>query len=151
MLKIPGKAKSHRPASVELVPDLGAVKVQVKLKDGSFRCVSPRVADTHRALMAVSEMNDMGHDVFFPRCDRGNRRMRTTWAAVQSWSSTERTVAHHFEVQQHRSILITLSAGADWEFDGQNREDGEQVVGACRAVSPRNPSQVVRVDRARLV
>ena len=67
VLKIPGKAKSHRPASVELVPDLGAVKVQVKLKDGSFRRVSPRVADTHRALMAVSEMNDMGHDVFFPR------------------------------------------------------------------------------------
>ena len=29
--------------------------------------VNPRVADTHRALMAVSEMNDMGHDVFFPK------------------------------------------------------------------------------------
>ena len=45
--------------------------MQVKLKDGSLRCVNPRVADTHRALMAVSERNDMGHDVFFRRSDRG--------------------------------------------------------------------------------
>ena len=71
--KTPGKAKSCRPASGKLLPDFGARKVQVKLQDRSFRCVSPRVADTHRALMAVSEMNDMGHDVFFPRSDRGNK------------------------------------------------------------------------------
>ena len=32
--------------------------------------VNPRVADTHRALMAVSEMNVMGHDVPSPRSDR---------------------------------------------------------------------------------
>ena len=32
--------------------------------------VPPRVADTHRVLMVVSEMNDMGHDVFFSRSDR---------------------------------------------------------------------------------
>ena len=61
MLKIPDKAKNYRRAR----------KVQVKLKDGSFRCVNLRVADTHRAPMAVSEMNDMGHDVHFPRSDRG--------------------------------------------------------------------------------
>ena len=66
-----GKAKSYRLASGKLLPDLGARKVQVKLKDGSLRCVNPRVADTHRDLMAVSEMNDMGHDVVFPRSDRG--------------------------------------------------------------------------------
>ena len=30
-----------------------------------------RVADTHKALMAVSELNDMGHDVFAPRSDNG--------------------------------------------------------------------------------
>ena len=30
-----------------------------------------RVADTHRALMDVSEMNDICHDVFFRRSDRG--------------------------------------------------------------------------------
>ena len=31
----------------------------------------PSVADTHRALKAMSEMNDMVHDVFFPWSDRG--------------------------------------------------------------------------------
>jgi len=66
----PGKAKSYRPASGAVVPDLGTRKVQVRLSDGSQRIVNPRIADTHRALMAVSEMNDMGHDVFFPRTDR---------------------------------------------------------------------------------
>ena len=71
MLDMPGKANVYRPASGKLLPDLGARKVQVKLGDGSLRYVNPRVADTHRALMAVSEMNDMRHDVFFPRSDRG--------------------------------------------------------------------------------
>ena len=46
-------------------------KVQVKLKDECLRCVNPGVTNTHRALMAVSEMNDMGRDVFFQRSDRG--------------------------------------------------------------------------------
>ena len=55
----------------QALPDLGARKVQVNLRDGSLRYVNPRVADTHRALKAVSKMNDMGHDVFFPRSDRG--------------------------------------------------------------------------------
>ena len=71
MLQTPGKAKSCRPSSGKLLPDLAARKLKVKLKDGSLRHVNPRVADTHRALMAVSMMNDMGHDVFFPRSDRG--------------------------------------------------------------------------------
>ena len=71
VLKTPGKAKSNRPAWCKLLPDFGARKVQVKLKDGSFRCVNQRAADTHRALVAVSEMNDMGHDVFFPGSDTG--------------------------------------------------------------------------------
>ena len=71
MLDTPGKAKSYRPASGKLLPDLGARKVQVKLRDRSLRYVNPRVVNTHIALMAVSEMNDMGHDVFFPRSDRG--------------------------------------------------------------------------------
>ena len=71
MLNMSGKAKSYIPASGKLLPDLGARKVQVKLRDRSLRYVNPRVAYMHRALMAVSEMNDMGHDVFFPRSDRG--------------------------------------------------------------------------------
>ena len=69
--KTPSKAKSYRPASGKLLPDLGARKAQVRLPDSSFRCVSPRVADTHRALVAVSEMPEMGNGVFFPRSDRG--------------------------------------------------------------------------------
>ena len=56
MLQTPGKAKSYRPASGQLLPDLGARKVQVKPRDGSLRCVNPRVVGTHRALMAVLEM-----------------------------------------------------------------------------------------------
>ena len=59
MRQTPGNAKSYTSASGEPLPDLGARKVQVKLKDGSLRCVNPRVADTHKALIAVSEMNDM--------------------------------------------------------------------------------------------
>ena len=61
----PGKAKSYKLASGKLLPDLGVRNVQVKLKDGSLRYLNPRTADTHRALMAVSVMNDMSHDVFF--------------------------------------------------------------------------------------
>ena len=57
MLRTPGKVKSYRLAPGKLLPDLGARKVQVKLKDGSLRYVNPRCADTHRALMAMSEMN----------------------------------------------------------------------------------------------
>ena len=63
--KTSGKAKSYRPVSGKFLPDLGARKAQVRLQDRSFRCVNQRVA------MAVSEMNEMGHDVFFPRSDRG--------------------------------------------------------------------------------
>ena len=71
MLQTPGDAKSYRPASGRLLLDLGARTVQVKLKDRSLRYVNPRVADTHRALMTVSEMNRFGHDVLFSRKDWG--------------------------------------------------------------------------------
>ena len=49
MLDTPGKAKNHRPASVP---------------------------DTHIALMAISEMKDMRHDVFFPKRTKASRRTR---------------------------------------------------------------------------
>ena len=56
----------------------------------SLRYVNPRVADTHRALMAVSEMNDMGHDVFSPRSDRDRCVPQGQWheagARVSEWS-----------------------------------------------------------------
>ena len=57
MLQTASKAKSYGPASGKPSTDLGARKVQVKLKDGRY--VNPIVAYTHRALMAVSEMNDL--------------------------------------------------------------------------------------------
>ena len=70
MLQKTDKAKSYRLASGKLLPDLGARKVRVELKDGSLRYVNPRVSYTHRALVAVSEMNDKGHDAIFPRSER---------------------------------------------------------------------------------
>ena len=88
MLQTASKAKSYGPASGNPLPDLGARKVQVKLKDGRY--VNPIVADTHRALMAVSEMNELGHDVFFPGASEASRRMRTTRAVARSWSGRER-------------------------------------------------------------
>ena len=88
MLPTPGKAKSNRPASGKLLLDLCARKVQVKLEDGSLRSVNTRVADTHRALTVVSEMNDMGHDVFFPRSDRGIKA-HAYHEVAQSWGSRE--------------------------------------------------------------
>ena len=69
MLDTPGEANSYRPASCKLLPDVGTRNVQVKLRDGSLRYVNQRVADTYRALTVVSEMNDRGHDVFFPWSD----------------------------------------------------------------------------------
>ena len=88
MLPTPGKAKSNRPASGKLLLDLCARKVQVKLEDGSLRSVNTRVADTHRALTVVSEMNDMGHDVFFPGSDRGIKA-HAYHEVAQSWGSRE--------------------------------------------------------------
>ena len=67
MLDMPGKAKRYRPASSKLLPDLGARKVQVKLRDGSLRHVNPRVADTHRALMNDIEERHIMF-VFFTFC-----------------------------------------------------------------------------------
>ena len=55
--------------------------------------MNPRVADTHRALMAVSEMYDMGYDVFFPRERKRNQGVRVPprqWH--ERWSSRGRMV-----------------------------------------------------------
>ena len=69
--KLTYRMTGTRPEIVRCIVDVCTVsEVQVKLKDGSLRYVNPRIADAHRALMAVSVMNDMGHDVFFTRSDR---------------------------------------------------------------------------------
>ena len=86
MLDMPGKAKSYRPASGKLLP--------VKLGDAKcLKCVNSRDAVSHRALTAVSETNDMGHDVFFPWSDRGILGVRVpreqwheTGARESEWS-----------------------------------------------------------------
>ena len=136
MLDMPGKAKSYRPASGKLLPDLGARKVQVKLRDGSPRYVNPRVADTHRALMAVSEMNDMGHVVFFPRSDRRHQGIRVpreqwheTGARESEWSVrvAGRTCSiqpEYIEEQHTRSVFFTFCSGTDQGHDGQGYDCG---------------------------
>ena len=147
MLDMPGKAKSYRPASGKLLPDLGARKVQVKLRDVSLRYVNARVADTHRALMAVSEMNDMGHDVFFPRCDRGIKAY-----AYHESSGTKLQLERvngvfrfrtcpiqpeHIEERHIRSVFFTFCSGTDQGHDGQGYDCGPpKLTRACNAVSP---------------
>ena len=64
-----GAAVTVFPKSV--ADDCPMLDMSGKAKSYRLRYVNPRVADTHRALMAVSEINDMGHDVSFPRSDRG--------------------------------------------------------------------------------
>ena len=140
VLKTPGKAKSYRPASGKLLPDLGASKVQVKLQDRSFRCVSPRVAETHRALMAVSEMNEMGHDVFFPRSDRGIKAY-----AYHEGSGTKlelERVNGVFElpvelVPYKRTTSKSNNTRAARKPDEKHREDrAPKVIGARNAAGP---------------
>ena len=52
--------------------DLGARKVNGKLRGVSFRYANPRMAETPELLVAVSE-SDMSHDVFFPCHDKGTQ------------------------------------------------------------------------------
>ena len=42
-------------------------KVKIKLKDGSLRLMNMQMAEMHRDLIAVSEVNDAGHDAFISR------------------------------------------------------------------------------------
>ena len=150
MVDMPCKAKSYRPASSKLLPDLGARKVQVKLRDWSLRYVNPRVADTHGALMAVSGMNDMGHDVFFPRSDRGHQGVRVprkqwheTDARESEWSVrvANRTcpiLPEHIEEQHIRSVFFTCCSGTDQGHDGQGYGGcgPPKLTRVCNAESP---------------
>ena len=69
MLQTPGKQKELQAGQASFCQIFVRERCKVKLIDGSLKYVNPRVADTHRALMAVSEVNDMRHDVFFTRND----------------------------------------------------------------------------------
>ena len=146
MLDTPGKAKSYRPASGKLLPDLCAREVQVKLRDGSLRYPNPKVADTHRASMAVSEMNDSGHDVFFPRSDRGIKAYAyhassgTRLESVRSYRVASRTCPiqpEYIEEQHIRFVFFTSCSGKDQGHDGQGYDCGPpKLTGTYNAVSP---------------
>ena len=65
MLHTPGKAKSYRPASGK-----GCAKSAGQAQRRVPQEREPENCGFARALMAVSEMNDRGHNVFFARSDR---------------------------------------------------------------------------------
>ena len=114
-------------------------------KMGSLKYVNPRVADTHRALMAVSDTNEMGPDVFFPRRDRGIKAY-----AYHEGSGTK------LELEEGRKLrvelvpyslrtskngtsgscsFLTFGAGTDQRGDGQGCECGPpKLTGACVSV-----------------
>ena len=121
----------------------GARKVQVKLGDGSLRNVNPRV------LMAESEMNDMGHVIFFPRSDRGIK----TYAYHESSGTKlelERVngvfqlpidfVPYSQSTSKNSTsgpYFFTFCSGTDKGHDGQDYDCGPpKLTGACNAVSP---------------
>ena len=136
MLHTPGKAKSYRPASAKLVPDLGARKVQDKLKNGSLRYVNTRVADTHRALLAVSEMNDVGHDVFFPRSDRNIKAYAYHEGSGTKLELENGVFGLPVELvpcsQSTWKIFFTFYSGTDRRNDGQGCDCGSpKLTGAC--------------------
>ena len=144
MLQTPGKAQSYRPASGRLLPDLGARRVQVKLKDGSLRYVNPRLADTHRALMAVSEMSDMGHDVFFPRSDRGMKA-----CAYHEGSGTKLEVTEFFELPVE---LVPYSQGTTRNSNSGTYSSPalEQIRGHDGQGLPRQTTQIDRCMQCRM-
>ena len=151
MFHTPGKAKSYRPASGKLLPDLGARKVQVKPQ----RRVNPRIADTHRALMAVSDMNDMGHDIFFPRSDRNIKayaynegsgtkleleRVNGVFElSVELVPCSQSTSKHsHFGF-----VFFTFCFGTDQKRLCEGSDCGSpKLTGACSAVRPTKEAYV---------
>ena len=123
--------------------------MQVELEDGSLRYVNPRVSDTHRAVMALSEMNDMGHDVFFPRSDRGIKayaylegsgtklKLEGANGVLELPVEFCSTQSEQFEEQQLRYVLFTFGARTDRGYDGQDCEGrAPKLTGACSAACP---------------
>ena len=115
---------------------------------GPLRYVNPRVAHTDRDLMEVSEINDMGHDVFFSRSDRhqGECVPRGQWheagARESEWSLRVASGAcsiqpEHFGEHHLRYVFLAFGAGTDRGHDGQDCDSGSpKMTGACIAASP---------------
>ena len=125
-LETPGKANSCRFGRTV---DLSARKVKGKLRDVSLWYVNPRMAEVLRVLMAVSEMSDMSHDVFFPR---SNRRYQSVCTPRGLWNETGAGVKRRLRVAsgacsalcsddweelQFRFVHITFRAGTDRGHD----------------------------------
>ena len=109
--------------------DLKARKVNRKLRDATFWRANPGAAETCKVSMAVSETNDMSHDVFFPCCDEGTevcvchegRRSKLELRAERSLRVASRDRrAHCSDDWREREVgfdLVTFAAGADRGHD----------------------------------
>ena len=121
-------------------------------KMGSLRYVNPRVADTHKDLMAVSEMNDIGHDVFFPRSDRGIK----AYAYPRGWGRKERmmyssclsSLFHTSRTLRSPAMQVhTLHSLSALEQIGSLMTQSDRDMQCSK---PGNHCQVDHVDLARL-
>ena len=99
--------------------------------------------------MAVSEMNDIGHDVFFTRSDRGIKAY-----AYHEGSGTKVEVervngvfelpvelvpykSEYFEEQHIRYVFFTFGAATDRGHDGQDCDSRQpKLTRACSAEHP---------------
>ena len=132
----PAKAKRYGPASGKLLPNLGARKVQVKFNDGSLEYVNLRIADMPRASRTVSEMNDMGHDVFFFFSLYRQKHQGVCVPRGQCVRVAGRTcsVQPEYVEERHSSfVFFTFCFGTDQGDGGQGCECGPpKLTGACR-------------------
>ena len=87
--------------------------------------------------MAVSEVNDMRHDVFFPRSDRGIKAYEhhegsgtklELGRVILEISNVRRTCSvqpqNFFEEQHFRYVFFTFCSGTDRRNDGQGCDCG---------------------------
>ena len=62
---VPKTEIGYKTAGGGRVLDQGRRKVQLKVTGGKHRVWKPRIGDVHKPLLAISELNDAGHDVHF--------------------------------------------------------------------------------------
>ena len=116
------------------------------------------------ALMAVSEMNEMGHDVFFPRSDRGIKayayhggsgtkleleRVNGVFELPVELAPYKRTTSKSSNTGASSSPSAPEQLGSLMKKLGRQSTQSDRGT-QCSEV-PRNPGHLDRVDRARLV